>query len=66
LGIDAATLADKIGPVSLFLPAVANVIDRAIASGGDGKTPAALDRSPPSDDLRIRRQRSMTKRWFGV
>ncbi len=43
LRIDAATLADKIGPVSLFLPAVASVVDRTIASASGGQAPAALE-----------------------
>jgi AraC-like DNA-binding protein len=43
LRIDAATLADKIGPVSLFLPAAAKVIDQAITNTGVGQKPAALE-----------------------
>jgi AraC-like DNA-binding protein len=43
LGIDAAKLAAKIGPLVLFLPEAAKAIDDALGAAGGGATPAVLE-----------------------
>lgn len=45
LRIDAATLTDKIGPIVLFLPDAAKVVEDAIAATGGQASPSALEKA---------------------